>query len=90
MWWAITNSPGIFFMDSLQAVANELLPTRVRVPPCVEYKIITFIVARYSGIYIYIFISFDQAIMEQFSVLSRIFFAIDNSCVMCTSGFMAL
>ena len=45
MWWAITNSPGIFFMDSLQAVANELLPTRVRVPPRVEYKIIIFIVA---------------------------------------------
>jgi len=27
-------------MDYLQAVANELLPTRVRVPPRVEYKII--------------------------------------------------
>src|SRR5467141_2762703 len=32
-------------MDSLQAVANELLPTRVRVPPRVEYEIIIFIVA---------------------------------------------
>ena len=54
MWWAITNSPGIFFMDSLLGRPSQMscCPLEYVYPPRVEYHVIIFIVARYSGVYI--------------------------------------